>query len=110
MAQGGYVPTGSVEPVEMLAGVTRHTLGTTDNLMLAEFSLDEGAIVPLHSHPHEQVASVIEGRLELSIDGESRSLGPGSVAVIPPNAQHGGRAITACRVVDVWHPRRDDLR
>ena len=59
---------------------------------------------------HEQVCNVLEGTFELTIDGESRQLGVGQVGVIPSNAVHSGRAITACRVLDIFHPVREDYR
>jgi quercetin dioxygenase-like cupin family protein len=55
-----------------------------------------------HSHPHEQVANIIEGELKLTVNGDTEVLGPGSVAIIPPGAIHSGRAITHCRVIDVF--------
>jgi hypothetical protein len=30
--------------------------------------------------------------------------------VIPPNAKHSGRGITACKVLDAFAPVRDDYR
>ena len=81
-----------------------------DKLTLAYWDVDPGAELPEHNHPHEQVANVLEGRFELTVDGETRVLEPGQVAVIPPNVPHGGKAITPCRLLDVFHPTRDDYR
>jgi quercetin dioxygenase-like cupin family protein len=81
-----------------------------DNLTLAYWDVDPGAELPGHSHPHEQVANVLEGKLELTVDGETRVLEPGQVAVIPSNILHGGKAITACRLLDVFYPTRDDYK
>jgi len=66
--------------------------------------------MPEHSHPHEQVASVVEGRFELTIAGESRILDTGSAAVVPCNTPHAGKAITHCRLIDAFHPVRDDYQ
>lgn len=35
---------------------------------------------------------------------------PGGVAVVPSNATHSGRALSACRFVDVFQPVREDYR
>lgn len=72
--------------------------------------IDEGATFPEHQHPHEQVVNVLEGVLELTVDGEVARLEPGDVFVIPPDAPHSGRALTACRVLDVFAPVREDYR
>lgn len=80
------------------------------NMTLAYWEVQAGAILPEHSHPHEQVASVLDGQFELTIAGETVVLGSGTVAVIPSNAVHSGRAVTQCRIVDVFHPVREDYR
>ena len=74
------------------------------------WEIDAGAVLPVHSHPHEQVAHMIEGEFEITIDGETHVLRPGSIAVIPSYATHSGRALTACRIIDAFHPIRDDYR
>jgi quercetin dioxygenase-like cupin family protein len=53
---------------------------------------------------------VSEGEFELTVDGETEVLRPGVVAVIPSDAEHSGRALTDCRVIDIFHPVREDYR
>ena len=53
---------------------------------------------------------VIEGELELTVEGKTHSLVPGVVMVLPPNVPHSGRAVTDVKVVDVFHPAREDFR
>ncbi len=78
-------------------------------MTFAFWTIEAAAPLPEHSHPHEQVANVIEGEYELTIDGESQVLRPGMLAVIPPHAPHSGKALTDCRIVDVFCPRREDF-
>ena len=33
-----------------------------------------------------------------------------TLAIVPPNVTHSGRAVTECRIIDVFHPVRDDYR
>ncbi len=80
----------------------------SQSMTLAFWSVDAGAALPAHSHPHEQVAQVLEGRFELEVDGELLCLGPGQVVVIPGGVPHAGRALTDCRLLDVFHPVRED--
>lgn len=82
----------------------------SDHMTLAYWDVDPGAALPEHSHPHEQVANVLEGKFELTVAGESRVLEPGQVAVIPSGVPHGGKALTPCRLLDVFHPTRDDYK
>ncbi|MDA1274015.1 MAG: cupin domain-containing protein [Verrucomicrobia bacterium] len=79
-------------------------------MTFAHWSIEAGAVLPEHSHPHEQVANVISGEFELTINGETKRLFPGSVGIIPPNAVHGGTAITPCHIIDAFHPVREDYR
>ncbi len=53
---------------------------------------------------------MIEGEFELTIDGQPEILTSGDYRVIPPDAVHSGRSITACRIIDVFSPVRDDYR
>lgn len=77
--------------------------------MLSQVTMKEGAIIPLHSHPHEQGGVVLSGQLELQIGDETRILNPGEMYLIPSDVQHravaiGGEAI----VMDVFSPIRED--
>jgi len=72
------------------------------------WEIDQGAVLPEHSHIHEQVVHVYEGELQVTVAGETTVLRGGTVGVIPPNAVHSGRALTNCRVMDVFNPLRED--
>jgi quercetin dioxygenase-like cupin family protein len=72
--------------------------------------IDAGASFPEHRHPHEQVVNVLDGELELVVGGTAHRLEAGHSYVIPPDVPHSGRAITTCRVLDIFAPARDDYR
>ena len=96
-------------PREMMRGFNGcfvHTEGIT----FVEWHVTAGALLPEHSHPHEQVTAVQEGEFEMTIDGSKNHLTPGSVAVIPSNVLHSGLAVTDCTIIDVFHPVREDYR
>jgi len=89
----------------------------TENVTFSYWRIEKNALLPSHRHPHEQITVVIEGKLELTVDGETRILerrdngsGPPTVSVIPPNGEHGGKALTGCVVIDVFYPVREDYR
>jgi quercetin dioxygenase-like cupin family protein len=79
-------------------------------MTFVRWRITAGATLPVHSHPHEQVVHMLDGKFELTIDGITRVLEPGDVAVIPSNAVHAGRAVTECRILDAFHPIREDYR
>lgn len=72
--------------------------------------IDPGVSFPEHQHPHEQTVNVLEGTLDLVVAGEPIVLTAGQSYVIPPDVPHAGRARTACRVLDVFAPVREDYR
>jgi quercetin dioxygenase-like cupin family protein len=82
----------------------------TENMTFAYWDFKAGAAVPEHSHAHEQVVNMIEGEFELTIDGSTQRLKPGYVATIPPDSSHSGKALTDCRILDVFCPVREDYR
>ena len=88
----------------------RARLVHTDRVSHSWVEVDAGAAFPEHQHPHEQIVNVLEGELELVVEGVTYRLTPGAVFVIPPNVKHSGRGVTACRVLDAFAPARDDYR
>jgi quercetin dioxygenase-like cupin family protein len=93
----------------MISGYTARIIhGEEMTLVYWEVAADHA--MPEHHHPHEQFANVLVGEFELTVAGETRRLKPGDVALIPPNTLHSGRAISDCRLLDVFHPIRDDMR
>lgn len=82
----------------------------TERMTFALWRFEPGASVPLHSHPHEQVAHFYSGEFEFTVDGKRHLMTAGTVMVIPPGVPHEGRALTEVRVMDVFSPVREDYR
>jgi quercetin dioxygenase-like cupin family protein len=94
---------------EVVPGYTARFIHT-EQMTFAYWHVYAGATLPLHSHEHEQVAHVLEGVFELTVDGVSYELVPGKIFVIPRNIPHSGRAITDCSLLDVFNPVRADYQ
>ena len=92
-----------------LAPGIRARVVNTGNVSVAHVILDEGALLPAHAHHNEQVVNVIEGELELEVEGRTMRLTAGHSTVLAPMVPHSGRAIKRCYVVDIFHPVRDDF-
>lgn len=104
-----FIQLDQIQPREIVPGYHARFIHS-EHLTLAYLNIEAGAPLPEHSHPHEQVTNVLEGQLELTIAGDTRVLTPGQVALIPSNTPHSGKALSACRVVDVFYPPREEYR
>ncbi|MCH7719220.1 MAG: cupin domain-containing protein [Chloroflexi bacterium] len=94
--------------VEMFPGVVRRTLNSGDRTTLIEVTLAEGAVVPSHTHPHEQVGYVASGRVRFEIDGEERELRAGDSYLVPGGASHEVTALEPSVCIDVFSPVREE--
>ena len=52
---------------------------------------------PPHHHVHEEMMMVREGTIEVTISGKVSALGPGSVAYVASNEEHGWRNVGKTR-------------
>jgi quercetin dioxygenase-like cupin family protein len=82
----------------------------TETMTFAYWDVKAGSTVPEHSHMHEQVAHLLEGKFTLTVDGVPLELTPSNAAVIPSNIKHSGIAVTDCKLLDVFCPVREDYR
>jgi len=79
------------------------------NMTFAHYDFDRGASIHEHFHPQEEVYEVIEGELEVTVDGVTRIAKPGIVAIVPPHAKHSVKALTDGRAIIVDTPVRPEF-
>ena len=63
-----------------------------------------------HSHPFEQLAYILSGRVRFEIGDDVVEVGPGEVLRIPPNVMHCGEVLgdEVAVNLDVFAPARND--
>jgi quercetin dioxygenase-like cupin family protein len=105
-----FITLTSVPAKEIFGGSIRGHYAHLDRLTVGEVLLQADITVPLHQHPHDQVTYVIEGEFRFTVGEETTVLKPGMVALIPGGVLHGGTTLTACRVIDLFSPVREDYR
>jgi quercetin dioxygenase-like cupin family protein len=98
-----------IEPREIMPGFWGRFVHT-DNMTFAYWEIKKGSSLPEHSHMHEQVVNMLEGEFEIVLEGASNHLCSGMVLPIPSHAKHAGRAITDCKILDVFYPVREDYK
>jgi len=104
-----FVHLADVPPREMIPGFSARFVHT-GFMTMSYWDTKAGYSLPEHAHPHEQVTTIIRGTFELTVEGETRTIEPGAVVIIPPNAKHRGTSITDCYILDVFYPIREDYR
>lgn len=109
MSAGKVVRLGDVAPLELAPGVTAQPL-FGDGAMLNLVTIEPGAELPLHSHPHEQLGHVVEGELVLTIGADVHVLAPGDAYQIAGGIEHAAGSERGCVVLDVFQPVREDYR
>ena len=82
----------------------------TNNNTVGLVNIEKGAVLPVHSHVHEQITQVISGKLQMTIDGKTQILDSNSITIIPSNTEHGALALTDCVVIDTFYPVREDYK
>jgi quercetin dioxygenase-like cupin family protein len=91
-------------------GIIRRTLVNGDRMMICEFTLEEGARIPAHHHPHEQVGYVASGTIELTVGGETRVMNAGDSYCARSDEDHSVVALKPSVVVDIFSPPRLEYR
>jgi quercetin dioxygenase-like cupin family protein len=95
-----FVATGAVAqgtPPAATAGVTRKILGQVDGpvpgyvTISVEAEIEAGVLVARHTHPGIESGYIVEGGLDLPVEGQpTRTLRPGDAFQVPANTPHAG--------------------
>lgn len=104
-----YLSINDIEEKELIPGYyvkLIHTEFTT----IAYWRIEESKSMPVHTHPNEQTVNMIEGEFELVVENDKKVIKKGDIVIIPPNIPHSGKALTNCRIIDVFYPVRTDYK
>ncbi|MDT0175032.1 cupin domain-containing protein [Enterobacter sp. BRE11] len=104
-----FVYRSQTQPEAAGKGVTRRVLANGGTMMAVEVTFEQGAIGPLHHHPHEQLTWVLSGRFAFTIDGVTQEVGAGDTLYKGPNVVHGCVCLEAGTLLDTFTPQREDF-
>ena len=99
----------SIAVRELFPGIKAQFFHTSNNT-IGFVNLAKGAVLPEHAHMHEQTTQIMEGELEITINGTTNIYTKGMVVTIPSNVVHSAVAKTNCKVTDVFYPVREDYK
>ena len=103
-----FVDTSRLEVIERLPGWHARYFHSP-SMTFAHYDFKRGASIHEHFHPQEEVYEVIEGELELTIEGVRQIARPGLVGIVPGNVRHSVKALTDGRAIIVDYPLRRDV-
>ncbi len=82
-----------------------------DKMSLTIMEFEPNVVLPEHSHPHEQVGTMIEGHAVFTIEGKKYPVKAGQMWRLPGGVTH---QVTVgdepMRVVEAFSPVREDFR
>lgn len=83
----------NIKPKELVTGITGY-YAHCNSMTFGFVELKAGSNVPMHHHIQEQITYIIEGELDMVIEGQSCLLTTGMYHVIPSNMPHSAVAKT----------------
>ncbi|HEV2488899.1 MAG TPA: cupin domain-containing protein [Candidatus Acidoferrales bacterium] len=103
-----FVDVGHLKMIERLPGWQGRYFHSA-NMTFAHYEFKRGSTIHEHFHEQEEVYEVIEGELELTIDGAAQIAQAGVVGIVPSKARHSVKALSDGRAIIVDYPLRRDF-
>lgn len=103
-----FKPQSDDDFIPALEGIERKTLVYGAKTLMTEFRLRKGAVLPRHSHPHEQTGYLVTGHIRLSIGAERYDVNAGDSWCIPGGTEHSADILENSVAIEVFSPVRDD--
>ena len=94
--------------IKVFDGIKRKTLVYGDNTLLTEFILENGKVLPMHSHQEEQTGYLVSGHIILIISGERHEMKSGDSWAIQSNIEHGAETVEDSVAIEIFSPVRED--
>lgn len=103
-----FLDTRRLKVIERLPG-WHGRIFHSPSMTFAHYDFACGSSIHEHFHEQEEVWHVIEGELEVTVDGVTRVVRPGVVAIVPGNVPHSVKALTDGRAIIVDYPLRPEF-
>ena len=95
---------------ELVPGIAARTFWG-ERMLMSLVDFQPGAAIPPHSHPHEQVGMMLVGEMRLTIAGETRTVKPGDIYIVPGGTEHSVVvADAAAQCIEAFSPVREEYK
>lgn len=108
MAEANLQAHGEAQEIPMFDGISRRTLNHGDHTSIHEIKIARGAVVPEHTHPHEQTGYLVSGKLRFVLGDLDRELSPGDSWIVPGDMPHEVTALEDSVALDIFSPAREE--
>jgi len=99
----------NVPVVELVPGIKGH-LVFGERIMLNFLTAQPNSYMPNHRHESEQLMVILDGALDLVIDGKVHHMEKGDVVTLPSNVDHAAYVSDkGVNVIDIFSPPREDF-
>lgn len=97
-------------PVEKTADGIERQMVVGQNMLMCRFRFAPFVVTAEHTHPHEQMTLVVQGKVKFTISGEEHILKAGDVIHFPPHNRHGATMLDEeVILIDIFSPIREDF-
>ena len=95
-------------PAERLNDKFVRKIAWDDRMMVARTDVEKGYVVPVHSHPNQQITWVMSGKWRFTLEGRTVEVGAGEMISIPADTPHGAEALETLVAYDIFTPPLQD--
>ena len=99
----------NIKPKQLADGIAGY-YAHGEKMTFGYVELEKGSVVPMHQHVQEQITYILEGELDMMIDGKKCLLTAGMYHVIGSNIPHSAVANTDVKVIDAFGQVREDYK
>jgi unsaturated pyranuronate lyase len=103
-----FIDTSKLPTIEKRSG-WRGKHFHSPSMTFGHWEFGRGSTIHEHFHPQEEVWEILEGELEVTVDGITQIVGPGMAAIVPANTAHSVKALSDGRAIVIDYPLRRDM-
>lgn len=95
---------------QLLPGVAVRTFWG-EHMLASLVDLEPDAVIPAHSHPHEQFGMLLRGAMQVTIGSETCSVTAGDIYIVPGGVEHGVQVSAAgAQAIEAFSPVREEYK